>query len=810
MSTKFGNLYPSSRPQKRSWIWLFWSLLLILLTAFLHFKWGNLPPFGKLLSPFEGALQITLQDFQKPGKYEIKGKSGTIHIELDSDLIPHISANSIEDMFMAQGFITAQHRLWQMDFQNRAAAGRLSELVGEKAIEFDKFQRRFGIKEAARRSGQEMLKNPETKLVLDAYTDGINRAIAEWPKRQLPLECKLLDYEPEQWNAENTGLLLKRMAFTLAAGSDDKAMNLILEKFGKSVVDQLFPNHLYGEDPIIPKGTKWDFTPLEIPKVPLSLGWTDTTDDAIPPPGEKLKDDEGIGSNNWVISGKKTKSGLPILANDPHLSMKLPSTWYVLELKSPGFHSMGASIPGAPGVISGFNETFSWGVTNGYPDVCDWYRVVFKDQNRKQYWYEGKWRSTILQVETIRVRGQNEIKDSLYWTHLGPVVYLKGQKPFQSNVPTGHALRWTAHDPSNELLSVLRINQNKSVHTMAAALETWLCPAQNFACADKEGNIGMFAQQGKIPLRWKDQGKFLLQAGIAEHEWKNYLPQNHLPRSINPEQGFLSSANQIPADSSYPYYLNWNYEALDRCRRINEVLAENQDFDLEKVRQLQNDNLNLWARKALPVFLSQMEKSQTKFPWALEILKKWNLKNDPSEIGATLFEGWWEQWMDLCWSDNFGKELRYPNRNRTLQIMLEKDNSDWFDFAQTKEIETGSLLVRKAFEQSMDSLVTRLGDHRKNPQAWHWGNFKATTVEHLAKIAGLGSGKLNIGGGKGIVNATSATVGQSWKLIVEMGPKPVAKAIYPGGQSGNPSSPYFTNWLEPWRKGELKSLKMHW
>lgn len=767
-----------------------------------------LPPFGKLLSPFEGALQITLQPYQNPGTYSLTGKNGPVNIILDQELVPHIEAKSMEDMFMAQGFITAQHRLWQMDFQNRAASGRLSELVGEKAIEFDKFQRRFGIKEAARRSGQEMMKDEQTRLVLESYSDGINLAIRQWPQRQLPLEFKILDYEPEEWKPENPGLLLKRMAFTLSAGNDDKAMNLILEKFGKSVVDQLFPNHLYGEDPIIPRGTHWNFKPLPIPQVPLSLGWTDTTDEAIPVPKEKLPDDEGVGSNNWSISGKKTKSGKPILANDPHLSMKLPSTWYVAELKAPGYHCMGASIPGAPGIISGFNEHFAWGVTNGYPDVCDWYRVVFKDKNRKHYWYNGQWRPTTLQVETIKIKGEKEIKDSIFWTHLGPVVYLKGQKPFQSNVPTGHALRWMAHDPSNELLAFLKINQNEKVETMPLALETYLCPAQNFVCADKEGNIGMFSQQGKIPLRWTDQGKFLLQAGIPEHEWADYLPFDHLPRAINPERGFLSSANQTPADSSYPYYLNWNYEALERGRRINEVLAENNDFDISKVLTLQNDNLNIWARKALPVFLEKMEKIQTRYPWALKILREWNLRNDAAEVGPTLFEAWWEQWMVLCWSDQFTDDMRYPNRHRTLQIMLEKDNSDWFDNQKTKEPETGTRLVQMAFDQAMDSLVALLGSYPKQQDAWKWGNKKGTYIEHLAKIPGLGTGTLFSGGGKGIVNATSTTVGQSWKMVVELTEKPSGICIYPGGQSGNPASLFYGNWLEPWRKGEMKPLKM--
>jgi len=783
-------------------------VILIFLVIGLHFRFGLMPPLARFLSPFEGAFQITLQDFQKPGFYTISGKSGPIKIELDESLIPHISAETESDLFLGQGFITAKHRLWQMDFQNLAASGNLSSVVGPKTFEMDKFQRRFGISQAARRAGAEMMKNSSTRNALEAYTEGINLAIEEWPSRQLPLEFKILDYRPQTWKPENTGLLLKRMAFTLSGNSDDKALNAIMEAFGKSVVDQLFPNHLFDEEPIISKGNPWNFKPLAIPAVPLSLGWTDTTDSSIPNKGPKLRDDDQveIGSNNWAVSGRKTKSGFPILANDPHLSMKLPATWYIAELKAPGYHCMGASLPGAPGIISGFNENFSWGATNGYPDVTDWFRVVFKDNSKRFYWADGIWKPTRITIEKYKIRGENEIIDTMYWTELGPLVYKRGERTFQDNIPTGYALRWTAHDPSNELLAFLRLNHASEVAQVPSALSTYTCPAQNFVVADKNGNIGMFAQFGKIPLRWKEQGKFLMLAGSKDHHWSGYIPKDQLPKTINPSCGYVSSANQIPTDTTYPYYLGWDYYAVERGKRINQILAGDSAFTMNSIHRLQNDTRNLWAEKTLPKMLELVKGQSGHSKTAIDALSKWNLNNDPQEIGATLFESWFEHWMNLVWADNFKNGLRFPDKHVTWQILLEKDNSDWFDISKTKELETGSKLINLALKASMDTLQKRFGPLAQSKESYRWGNYKATKIGHLGMIAGLGTDVLFTGGGRGIVNATGSGNGQSWKMIVELGPKPKAMGIYPGGQSGNPSSPFYDNFIEPWRTGQQKKL----
>lgn len=814
-AAKLGNFHSSSSRKKASWVWIGWFVLTFGLAIGAQFRWGMLPPFARFLSPYEGVWQITNQPFQQPGKYTIQGKSGPIQIELDNHLVPHIQARSIGDAFLGQGFITAQHRLWQMDFQNLAVAGRVSELIGEKAIEYDRFQRRFGIKEAAKRSAAMMMRNPKTRAALLAYTEGINLAIEGWDHRQLPLEFRLLDYNPEVWKPENSALLLKKMAYNLSATNEDKAMSLILERFGKSVVDHLFPNRLPGDEPIIPAGTSWNFQPLPVPQVPAALGWEDTTDENIPVQQvPKLEDDNDIGSNNWAISGSRTKSGKPILANDPHLKMTLPATWYICEMQAPGYHSMGGTLPGAPGVVSGFNEQIAWGITNGYPDVLDYYKVAFKDRSKRYYWFDNQWKPTRRIPEEIKIKGQKSVLDTVIWTHLGPVVYGKKEKPFYDHVPTDHALRWVAHDASNELLAVLNLNEANGLNEARNAIQHFDCPAQNFVLADASGHIGMFSQQGKVPLRWKEQGKFLMKASDPQQGWQQYIPKDQLPQIVDPELGFVSSANQNPTDSTYPYFLNWSYSAYERGKRINQMLSQASDWDLAKVQKLQNDNLNLWAQAILPEMLKVVQNKPNKnekCAWALSVLSKWNFEHQTREVGPTLFLQWFDTWMQLSWADDFGAGMRLPDKHQAWFLAQLNPEASWFDLKNTKPKETSNDLMVIALQQTCDSLLRKLGPFAKGDAAYEWGNFKATQVSHMLNLGGLGSRILPMGGGKGIVNATAGSEGQSWKLIVELtGKKPKALAIYPGGQSGNPASKYYDNFLTDWQLGKMNPIGFHY
>ncbi|RYY35005.1 MAG: penicillin acylase family protein, partial [Sphingobacteriaceae bacterium] len=321
-------------------------------------KFGDIPPVGKLLNPVSGFWQnAESKNFVDEAELKLPGLKGRVTILFDEHRIPHIFAENDHDAYYAQGYITARDRLWQMDIQTRSASGRLAEVVGPKALEVDRNKRRMGMVYGAENTLKGMQQDKEVWEGAVAYADGINAYIAQLSPKDYPLEYKLLDYAPEKWTPINSAFLLKLMSNTLAGGSDQFAMTNTLNKFGTDVIKELFPNRPLHDEPIIPAGTKWNFSPVEIPK-PSKSFIAQMTEHKMP---EKQ---EGIGSNNWAISGSKAASGYPILANDPHLNLTYPSIWYQVQLVTPTMNVYGVALPGAPGVVIGFNKKISWGVTN--------------------------------------------------------------------------------------------------------------------------------------------------------------------------------------------------------------------------------------------------------------------------------------------------------------------------------------------------------------------------------------------------------------------------------------------------------------
>ncbi len=315
----------------------------------LNTKFGDFPPILKFLNPFTGFWQNAESTMVNSSKnLKLKGALDKIDILFDDRMIPHVFAKNDHDVYYAQGYVTAMHRLWQMDFQTRFAAGRIAEVVGKKAIEVDRYQRRMGMVYGAENSLKGMMEDPKAKEMILAYTEGINAYIHSLSNAKLPIEYKLLDFKPEDWTPIKCALLLKQMSAVLAMGSDEFYMTNILKKFGPEITKDLFPDYPFKESPIIPVGTKWDFSPLPIPPTPT--GYTEMLTGNV----QTKQKVEGIGSNNWAVSGAKTKSGYPILANDPHLDLTLPSIWYQIQLNAPGLNSYGVSLPGAPGIIIGF------------------------------------------------------------------------------------------------------------------------------------------------------------------------------------------------------------------------------------------------------------------------------------------------------------------------------------------------------------------------------------------------------------------------------------------------------------------------
>jgi len=779
-------------------------ILPVLLAFLLNTKFGDLPPLLKFLNPFTGFWQNAERvGISKTQKLVLKGTQQTVDVEFDDRMIPHIFAQNDHDVYFAQGYITAMHRLWQMDFQTRYAAGRLSEVVGKKAIELDRYQRRMGMVYGAENSLKGMMADPKSRVMLNAYTEGINAYIHSISKAQYPLEYKLLDFSPEDWTPLKCALLLKQMSAVLAMGSTEFYMTNILKKFGPEVTANLFPDYPFKEDPIIPANTKWNFKPLPVPQPPVLF-----TNMMAANISTKVLED-GIGSNNWAVSGAKTASGYPILANDPHLNLTLPSIWYQIQLHAPGLNAYGVSLPGAPGITIGFNEKIAWGVTNVAADILDYYQIEFNDNTHQQYKYNNQWKNTSSRLETIKIRGSSNEVDTVIYTHHGPVVYF--QKPeklaMADAVPTGNALRWIAHERSNELMTFYYLNRAKNYNDYRKALTYYTAPAQNFVFASADNDIAITAN-GKFPLKWKDQGKFILDGTDPKSDWQGWIPADQNPTVKNPERNFVSSANQSSTDQTYPYYINWEFSSYERGKRINDKLKLMTKATADSIRMMQSDSYSIFAQNLLPALLLKTDPAKLNATQkeALNLMGKWDKFYAANAVGASIFELWTKRLFYNIWDDEFtiaSIPMRYPSRDRTVELILNDPGSKWFDNVHTPAREGLNDLVNEAFKFTCDSLERKFGPIGKT---WAWANVKQTHVPHLANIPGFGSKTLMIGGGKSTINALSESNGPSWRMVIELGKVPKGHGVYPGGQSGNPGSPFYDNMINTWADGKLYDL----
>lgn len=778
--------------------------LSLALVIALNTSFGVVPPVGKFLSPFVGFWQNAETRDQPSGRQlKLPELQAAVKVLYDENRVPHIFAQNNHDVYYAQGYITAQDRLWQMEFQTHAAAGRISEIIGDKALEFDRFQRRMGMVYGAQQSLIGMLADQRSRQMLEAYTAGVNAYIRQLTPEHYPLEYKLLNYAPEAWTPLKCSLLLKLMAYDLTGRSDDLRMTNILHKYGPAIVKELFPNYPFREDPIIPAGTPLDFTPVKVPPTPPAFIASQSDKALLHEPNPEL------GSNNWAVSAAKSATGYPLLANDPHLELNLPSIWYQVQLVSPEMNVYGVTIPGAPAVIIGFNKQVSWGITNVDADVLDWYQVKFKDNTQRMYWHQNQWKPARQVVEEIKIKGKAPVLDTVTYTHHGPVVYNKDDQPFDKSTPIQHAMRWVAHDQSNEVLTFYLLNRAKNYDEYVQALAYYTAPAQNFIYADVNKNIAIWPN-GKFPLKWPEQGKFILDGTNPAYDWQGWIPQAHNPHVKNPPRGFVSSANQSLVDpKSYPYYLNWQFAPPQRGIRINQRLAAMTNVTVDSMRQLQNDNLDVHAQTILPALLALLpRKSLTPVQAeALQELQHWRYYNHPDLIAPSIFQEWWTHLMQAIWEDEFGSSesqpLRYPNRDRTVQLILAEPQARWFDNVTTPRKETLPELVSLSFRAAVDTLQRTYGPPGKK---WQWARVKGTTILHLAKLPGFGKNNVKTGGGAHIVNATSDRRGPSWRMVVALGPQVQGYGIYPGGQSGNPGSFYYDNLIETWRQGKLLKL----
>lgn len=779
------------------------AVITIALIYFLNNSWNvgsPIPPLGKFLDPFHGAWQNAETKEVSAEKLELQGLKEGVIIAFDSMMIPHIYARNNEDLYFAQGYVTARQRLWQMEFQTHAAAGRISEIIGAAALDFDRRQRRLGMVYAAEQALKSAQTNPEALAMVESYTKGVNHYIASLNYEDLPLEYKLLNYKPEPWTHLKFGLLLKYMAKTLNIGDKDLEMTNALKLFGKDMVDLLWPDNENVGDPIVDNAGNWKFKPITLDTLPMAL-----PDELvnITPVEKPVK---GVGSNNWAVSGVKTQTGSPILCNDPHLTLNLPSIWHIIHLQSPDVNVMGASLPGVPSVISGFNDSIAWGVTNAQRDLVDWYKIQFKDNSKKEYLSDGQWKSSRKVIEEIKIKGAVSYFDTITYTHHGPVVY---DYSFHGDHQMNHyAFRWIAHDPSEEVLTFYKLNRARNHSDYLEALDHFTSPAQNFVFASVNGDIAMRVQ-GKYPVRRNEEGKFLLDGTKTSNEWQAFIPNDQNVMYTNPTRGFVSSANQYPVDDTYPYYVTATSFEAYRNRRINKLLSEMTEITPRDMMEMQADNYNLKAFESLPVMLAMIDSTALNPAQqnAYSQLKQWNYEYGINSLGASYYDAWWKAIFSLVWDEikSSTVPLDYPSDYNTIRLIKEKPDLSFFDVIETPQKETAREVVQLAFQKSVETIETWRSEKGKEPR---WADYKDTFIGHLLQGIPALSYHVEHGGTGDAINAASRTHGPSWRMIVSLEKTKVkAWGVYPGGQSGNPGSPYYNNMLNLWAKGNYISFQ---
>lgn len=773
----------------------------------LNKQWGTVPPMGKFLSPQHGFWQNAEpagEDFS--GELKLDGLKGKASVYFDERLVPHVFADNDEDLYYVQGYLHAKFRLFQIDLQTKAAAGRASEIAGPKAIQYDREQRRLGMVYAAENAMKEMEKDPLTKSMYTAYTNGVNAYISSLKESEFPIEYKLLNIRPEKWSNFRTALLLKMMAKMLSSGTENDLGNSNAKSiFLPDELKRLYPQVPDSLVPIVPKGTAFE-QPAIIPVKPASADslYLATKDSVAA--RETDRPDPNNGSNNWVLAGSKTQSGVPILCNDPHLELSLPSIWYEMQLVGPGSNVYGVSLPGSPFVIIGFNDSIAWGVTNSQRDVKDYYEIRFRDRTKQEYWFNGQWTKASRRVEEIRVKGGATYYDTVSYTVFGPVMFDDSfQGPDSIAGGKNLAVRWTAHDPSNEGLAVYRLNRARNYDEYVDAIKDFTCPGQNFVFASKSGDIAIW-QQGRFPARWDRQGLYIMPGEDSSYMWQGFIPQPENPHARNPERGFLESANQRPADSTYPYFIPGSY-ITPRGITIEQLLTPMTGVTVNDMKVLHGNYFNSLAEDAREILLKNLRTdglsaAENKY---LGLFRNWDLYASPDSKGQTIYQCWWDSLEAGIWKDELTRvspQAPMPEEQTTMELLKKDSALRYADNINTPQTETVQDVVTASFKKA----CVVLGQKEKEGKL-EWSRFKNPTVYHLIKdLKGFSRPGLPVGGNGNIINAVTHSHGPSWRMIVQLSTPTEAYGVYPGGQSGNPGSRFYDNYLDQWVAGQYNKL----
>ena len=723
----------------------------------------------------------------------IEGLKQEVKVHRDGRGIPYIEARNEDDLYFAQGFVTAQDRLWQMDLLRRVSRGESAEIFGKSTLEEDKRWRKFGFAKVAEESIP--LLNPQLKNALENYARGVNAYIATLDEKTLPVEFRILRYKPSPWKPTDTICLGKILADGLSTTWQNDVLraslqkNLSPDKFA-DVTNQITPYDivLFGKDSSQNK-VKSSNSAVQIDVSEKDLQTAENEAQIRQSSLERIGfyAEELAASNNWVISGKRTADGKPILANDPHLPPTAPGIWYLAHLSAPNMRTSGVTFPGVPGIVLGHNESIAWGATNVGPDVQDLYRETFNAEG--EYKTPKGWETPILRTEEIKVR-KNPLSPETETVKL-IVTETRNGVVFTEE---GFSLKWTARDPKNqEFEAFFLLNRAKNWDDFQNALKTYGGATQNFVYTDTKGNIGWLAA-GRVPVRKIGEGAFPYDGATDDGEWTGYIPFNELPRIYNPPSGFIVTANQRIVGKDYKYQqMSRDAAPPWRARRIYELINGNSKINVSDVTAIQRDVYSI----PHTMLAKELIKLEAASPETLAVLRAWDGKMSADSKGALLINQ-----IRTTIANKIAEENKpipgYIIRERILFQVLNEKPAKWLPkgFANYTEF------FKVCDKESREALQKRYGNDESK---WVWGAaFKANFPHPLASVPLIGFQFLttNVGiDGSGTTPNVGSAV--SMRHIASPNNWDNTRHVIPLGQSGNPSSQHYKDQFESWNKGDL-------
>ncbi len=786
----------------------------------------------------------------------LNGLHSPVKIYYDDYAVPHIVAASEYDLFFAQGVAHARERLWQMDFQRRAAQGRLSEVLGEGALGFDKLFRTVGIRRIADSLWNSDALSPQTRAAMTAYADGVN-AFLDLVKQgdaTLPIEFDILQYDPDRWKPQDSMSIIRLMGWELnIAWHIDIAIADLTARLGYDKAVQLYPDYPASKPIIVP-----DSTP-RLTSTPPGSAPSDLTAASLHALKRFRDLDQAyravsgtlgshIGSNAWAVTKSKSSTGNALLANDPHLGFFAPPRWYEMQLicESAGINASGGSLAGVPSIVLGRNADIAWGLTNMMVDDCDFFVSTDSVEILQEVFEEIHVKGGRIEPLTVRYSKHGVVISD----DVRAATHGVGSPVLQTYIIS---MKWTGALFSDEAATFLRLLNAKNWNDFRGALRPFGLPGQNFVYADRAGNIGYHAA-ARVPIRPDRQGFLLRDAAQPNQDWQGFVAFDSLPKVYNPPSDMIVTANNKIVSDAYPYFLSSLWEPPSRAERITELLNATDKFSAEAFEKMQTDVVSPHAREMTAFLLSALSNDTVpSHQRALTLLKNWDYEFSPSSIAATIYAQWFKQFLRNTIYDEMGEDvfqsyitlINAPTRvmyqltcDSTVadvlrDTMMVKDirYNRWFDDVRTTEtIETRDDIIRKSFNEAIEILRANLGE---SEAAWPWRAVHRLTIRHLfgqklstSSESVLGAifnlGPFETGGSSTTINngeyfyrmtdslgvsvvVADQTLGASLRRVVDMTTQNF-RSVMPGGNSGAVRSPHYQDQLPLWLNGTLKDV----